>query len=123
MKPTLTTKSGPVLIVMEMRDVLLQRFLYVQYMYAEFKKKVICHCLAASSLSPNNIQILHKFCTKTVYIWLSQVVVDDWAIEINDSHMESLLHHYGILTTEMVAVIRNVSETRRRICSIDWRVK
>ena len=44
-------------------------------------------------------------------------------VEINNSHMESLLHHYGILTAEMVAVIRHVSETSWRICSIDWRVK
>jgi hypothetical protein len=44
-------------------------------------------------------------------------------VEINDSHMESLLHHYRILTTEMVTVIRHVSETSWRICSIHWRVK
>jgi hypothetical protein len=37
--------------------------------------------------------------------------------------MESLLHHYGILTTEMVAVIRHVSKTSWRLCSIHWRVK
>jgi hypothetical protein len=37
--------------------------------------------------------------------------------------MKSLLHHYGILTTEMVTVIRHVSETSWRIFSIHWRMK
>jgi hypothetical protein len=37
--------------------------------------------------------------------------------------MEGLLHYYGIFTTEVVAVIRHISETSRRVCGIDWRVK
>lgn len=37
--------------------------------------------------------------------------------------MEGLLHNYGIFATEVVAVIRHISETSWRVCGIDWRVK
>jgi hypothetical protein len=39
---------------------------------------------------------------------------------ISHSHMEYL---YGIFTTEVVAIIRHISETNLRVCGIDWRMK
>ena len=43
--------------------------------------------------------------------------------KLNYSHMEGLLHDYGIFATEVVAIVRQISETSWRICGIDWRVK
>jgi hypothetical protein len=36
--------------------------------------------------------------------------------------MEGLLN-YGIFTTEMMAIIRHISETSWRVCGFDWRMK
>ena len=43
--------------------------------------------------------------------------------KLNYSHMEGLLHDYGIFATEVVAIVRHISETSWCICGIDWRVK
>ena len=43
--------------------------------------------------------------------------------ELNYSHMEGLLHDYGIFATEVMAIIRRISKTSWRVRGIDWRVK
>ena len=43
--------------------------------------------------------------------------------ELNYSHMEGLLHDYGIFATEVVAIIRHISEASWRVCDIDWCMK
>jgi hypothetical protein len=43
--------------------------------------------------------------------------------ELNYSHMEGLLHDYGIFATKVMAIIRRISETSWRVRGIDWRVK
>ena len=37
--------------------------------------------------------------------------------------MEGLLHNHRIFTTEVVAVIRHISETSWCACGIDWPVE
>ena len=43
--------------------------------------------------------------------------------KLNYSHMEGLLHDYGIFATEVVAIIRHISEASWRVCDIDWCMK
>jgi hypothetical protein len=43
--------------------------------------------------------------------------------EIDYSHMEGLLHNYRISASEVVTIMRYISETSWRVCGIDWRMK
>ena len=98
---TYYNKGGPILIMLEMQDVPLQRFFYV----CGIQKKT---CVAVWLLSvtvwlhpppiwPPFHSITFKLCTKTIYIWLSQVVVDDYRDKrlTHGKFATSLWHSYN----------------------------